>query len=125
MMTEEEVLACGPNFFRKDIPSSFAQCGLEVSPGWYPLVTRMVTRIEALLTTDVQREKTYCIQIKQKFGRLRCYSTAYSLIREDVNKIIQEAMLESDRTCEYCGEPGKLMRNKNDYLHVVCKNHNT
>jgi hypothetical protein len=125
MMTEEEVLACAPNFFRRDIPTSFSQSGLEVSLGWYPIVARMAARIEALLTTDIRREKTYCRQIKQKFGRLRCYADAYSLIRDDVSKIIQEAMLESDRTCEYCGSEGKLMKNADGYLHVVCKNHNT
>jgi hypothetical protein len=125
MMTEEEVLACGPNFFRKGVPHAFAQFGIEVGEGWYPLVARMAQRIEALLTTDVQRERTYCKQIKQKFGSLRCSFAAYSLIHDDVKKIVQEASLESDRTCEYCGAEGKLRKTKYGYLHVVCKAHNS
>lgn len=123
-MTVEELLASAPIFFRSDIPPCpFSERGVEIRPGWFPLAARMAQRIEALMTTGIIRDKTYCIQIKQKLGELRCYVAAYSLIREDVRKIVNESRLESLRTCEYCGEEGKPRKNKYGFMFVGCDKH--
>ena len=55
-------------------------------------------------------------QIKEKFGGLRVYIGYGS---PQVFGRIEAAELESLRTCENCGEPGKL-RKELDWLKTYC-----
>lgn len=71
----------------------------DVGKGWRPLVLRL---IEDLF--EMGWDGHLC-QVKEKFGGLRFYIGAGS---DGINDRIQEAEAESIRTCEGCGQPGKL-----------------
>ena len=71
----------------------YVECG----PGWYTLLDYLLTGLSA----DVQ-----VMQIKEKFGTLRCYISGGT---DDDYKLIEIAERESARTCEVCGAPGRLL----------------
>jgi hypothetical protein len=47
-------------------------------------------------------------QVKEKFGGLRFYVNCKTEDAEDIDRRIGIAAEESFRTCEICGQPGKL-----------------
>ena len=76
-----------------------------VGPGWRPLVARAVAAIEAA---------GYPVeQVKEKFGTLRIYYMGAYVPEVD------EAVRESGRVCEACGEPGRL-RERGHWLMTRC-----
>lgn len=77
------------------------RCG----PGWYPILARLEGRLRR---TDPDYQ---VYQIKEKFGTLRFYWTSRN---RDVGT---EA--EAARTCEQCGNPGRL-RKRNGWFRTVC-----
>ena len=78
--------------------------GFECSEGWYPLIYETLDKIQAIVDRDnLDLEIT---QIKEKFGELRIYTSGYT---DEIEDIIQEATKKSLKTCEVCGEPGKLV----------------
>jgi hypothetical protein len=70
-----------------------------VNFGWRKLVTKL---IEDLFLAGW--DGILC-DVKEKFGGLRFYITQNNKI---LSKLISEAGAESYKTCEMCGEPGKL-----------------
>lgn len=79
-------------------------------PGWRPLLERLLKKLDAL-GWDGE-----VAQVKQKFGTLRFYIGAGS---DEIYDAISEAERESAKTCEDCGEPGKL-RTKRYWLETLC-----
>lgn len=76
---------------------------LEVSPGWYPLLTRLDARLTAIAPSYVLQ------QCKSKFGSLSFYaapSDDVSEYNEEFNDAIRAAEWESIETCEECGATG-------------------
>jgi hypothetical protein len=59
------------------------------------------------------------LQIKEKFGRLRFY---VSNSTPEVDLAIEAAEVLSAKTCEECGEPGKV-RSSGTWLKTVCEKH--
>ncbi len=69
-----------------------------VGPGWHDIIKRLVVKLDRLgWDGDI-------IQIKEKWGTMSFYVGAGS---PEIWAAIDEAELESGRTCEDCGEPGK------------------
>ena len=61
------------------------------------------------------------LQIKEKFGTLRIYVGALDAdIANQVCKIIDDAEVESERTCELCGSPGKARGG--GWIKTLCDN---
>lgn len=84
-----------------------------VGPGWVPLVDKLIADlIELGWDKDLH-------QCKEKFGGLRFYIGASS--PEIVNRI-EMAELDSIRTCEWCGAPGKKRRS-GSWLITRCDEH--
>ncbi|MCK8476034.1 hypothetical protein [Microbacterium aurugineum] len=76
---------------------------LEVSPGWYPLLARLDTRLSAIAPGYVLQ------QCKSKFGSLSFYASPSddpSDYNEEFNETIRAAEWESIETCEECGADG-------------------
>jgi len=80
---------------------------IEIGPGWFDLVDRLLTDLP---------EGVQVSQIKEKFGTLRCY--VYHWQSEEVYARIRQAENESAKTCEVCGEPGELTGKK--WFRVRC-----
>ena len=83
------------------------RCG----PGWYPILARLEERLRQI-DSDYQ-----VYQIKEKFGTLRFYWTSRN--RDAGTAAVADAEAESARTCEQCGNPGRL-RKRNGWFRTVC-----
>jgi len=79
--------------------------GFETGDGWFKLVDQLSADITTLDKRD--GSETIAVQVKEKFGGLRFYVEGGS---EAVWKAIDEAEALSERTCEWCGEPGTTRR---------------
>ena len=77
--------------------------GFECGDGWFKIIDQLSADITALDKRD--GTTTIATQVKEKFGGLRFYIQSGS---DAVFALIDEAEALSERTCEMCGEPGKL-----------------
>ena len=76
---------------------------LDVSPGWYPLLAKLDSRLRAIAPGYVLQ------QCKSKFGSLSFYATPSNDVNDynsEFNETIRAAEWESIETCEDCGAPG-------------------
>lgn len=90
--------------------------------GWEPLIRRAAEEIEPILQKmkDDGLEYPRASQVKEKYGTLRFYMTGYT---DEIYEIVSRAEDESERTCEECGEPGKMRTHR--YWHLtLCDKHN-
>ena len=95
--------------------------GFECGNGWFPLLHKLCKNIiEALKSEGNEfREGFYVIQIKEKFGGLRYYTSYGS---KEIFGLINEAEDLSLKTCEVCGVEGKLMV-RGRWYKTVCPRH--
>lgn len=87
---------------------------IDTGPGWWPIITR--------LDRDLRKISiTYRVaQVKEKFGGLRYYTELdNSSCKDEFYARIREAEEEASRTCEECGQPGKL-RDRRGWLKTLC-----
>ena len=92
--------------------------GIEVGPGWLPLLDGVLGRIAdevARLPLELQRSFRIS-QIKEKFSELRIYY-APSSVR--IAELVFEGALYASRTCSECGGFGSLYR-VGSYLSIRC-----
>jgi hypothetical protein len=71
--------------------------------GWYPLIIELDARL-------VELDSEYEVhQVKEKFGTLEyyCHTDKYG-VRDEFNRLIQEAGKVSATICEGCGHPGQM-----------------
>jgi hypothetical protein len=85
-------------FQHLDNPGSLMNFGIECGDGWFQVIWDLCRELEAL---GVVAE-----QIKEKMGCLRVYG--YNLSTEAWDAIAR-AEERSERTCEICGKPGRLI----------------
>ena len=81
----------------------------DVGSGWGNILRNAFKQIaEAFDKAGADFSEFSVSQIKEKFGALRIYVGALDTdIADQVYKIIDDAEVESERTCEWCGSPGK------------------
>lgn len=112
--------------FQAAFPKLYANVrfGFYCPDGWLDIVWRLSEQLEPL---GVQ-----CDQVKEKFGALRFYlrdrqahaePEAVQAEREVASKLIRAAEDEADRTCEICGQPGKLGKQTTHYVRTLCPEH--
>lgn len=70
-----------------------------VGKGWAHLIHRVFDTLENIKGT------VKIVQVKEKYAGLRVY-TDYT--NDELDKIVRDAELESLKTCEQCGQPGKV-----------------
>jgi len=79
----------------------------ECNAGWYPIIERYFDGVAELL--EKHPGATFrASQIKEKLGGIRLYSDGSPVLCEPVGKLVREAEIEADRTCEVCGAAGAL-----------------
>lgn len=112
------------DLFAKRYPLIFAKAdlpwGLECGVGWDVLLASMFDKIEPVLAV-APKSKFRPLQIKEKFGALRFYYEAKGFDKASQAKIsaaVDEAETASQRTCEVCGQPGKIRRT--NWIRTVC-----
>lgn len=82
----------------------------EYLPGWKSLIDPLIEYCE--------KHNIKILQIKEKFGGLRFYTGAAP---DEFYEMVHKAEQESYKTCEVCGEPGKLY--KDGWLKTLCDKH--
>jgi len=93
---------------------SYAECG----QGWYPLVDRLFSALEKIATQDPDDENPLSvIQLKSKFGELRCYT---NWMNEAADEVIRQAEVEASYTCERCGAVESETRYDIGWHTVLC-----
>jgi hypothetical protein len=99
-------------------------CGL----GWKAIVFKLVDELDMLWNGFQGKKGADCwkiLQVKEKFGGLRFYVEFLEGSGKEApdrleasRKAIDVAETEASKTCERCGEPGKL--NGKGYIATVC-----
>jgi hypothetical protein len=94
--------------------------GFAHGDGWFNIVWRLCEGLEPLVA---EAEKATgrpfeVLQVKQTFGGLRFYT---NLSSEAIRERINAAGLESVRTCQVCGQPGRLR--EHGWIKIVCDEH--
>jgi hypothetical protein len=89
--------------------------GLEIGDGWFNILYELFEKIEPLVV-DLSFQ---ILQVKEKFGGLRCYTT--NMTNNDIYNLIREAEKKAYHTCEICGEAGTL--NNEGWAKVRCQSH--
>jgi uncharacterized protein with HEPN domain len=99
--------------------SPFARDGFDVSDGWHAIIERMSARLAVDPSLHVD-------QLKEKWGRLAVYLTPPGdeaaparISGEDLDRAIDEAEEESERTCMVCGGPGTNEK-RGRWVTVLC-----
>ena len=120
---EKQLYSKYPDIFREKDLDETRSClawGIECDDGWYDLIDNLCKELK-----NIQNKYPVNIvakQIKEKFGDLRFY---YDILNNeedgefDSKKIIKEVCdtvsryeLLSAKTCEKCGQPGRLDTSK-------------
>ncbi len=104
----QELIDSCPNLFK-------TKCfNLEVGTGWFRLINILCKELESAVIEfekdnpsldDYQKPKV--VQIKEKFGYLRCYMDNPT---KKMTDIINKYENQSCEICEECGEAGTLKR---------------
>jgi ribosomal protein L37E len=93
----------------------------QCSNGWFELIDKLMLDIEKeLAALGVPRnEWPQSIQIKEKFGTLRYYTSMPNVDgASDIQSTIGKAEDKSATTCERCGEPGHTFFT--GWAHTYC-----
>jgi len=75
----------------------------QIGKGWHPLLKEIF---------DFLPEDTCVLQVKEKFGELRVYTSAH-------HEGLQTLLNKSRTICELCGDAG-TQRRINSWVHTVC-----
>ena len=86
---------------RRPLTESLMGFGFECGDGWYKILHDLFTKIKESCRPDGFE----VIQVKEKFGGLRVYVSSGT---DEIYDLIDKAEKESEKTCETCGEPGKI-----------------
>lgn len=85
-----------------------------VGEGWIGIIDRLAADLVALgWNRDLH-------QVKEKFGGLRFY---IGVGTDAMHDRIDQSELESIKTCEVCGAPGKLRESSTGWLNTRCQEH--
>lgn len=96
---------------RSAYPRTFARLPpIEHGDGWFLILWNLCAQLEPL--------GVEAVQVKQKFGALRFYLADYP---DAVDPLIAHAEYLSARTCEVCGQPGKIR--DDGWLRALCDGH--
>ena len=63
-------------------------------------------------------------QMKEKFGELRVYWSVEDWdVREEADKLVEQAEEACSKCCVACGEEGRFMVDEKGYYGVLCEKH--
>ena len=103
-------------FFKPErSPRESLMCfGFECGDGWFQLIWDLCESIESQLAIDLH-EGFEVLQVKEKFGGLRFYTTSCS---NEIYDLVDDAEEASYITCEVCGSPGES--NQEGWIRTLC-----
>lgn len=97
-----------PHLYRRynDPPERSSMCfGFECGDGWFDLIYDLSRNIDSRLKLEPKEmaENFAVVQVKEKFGCLRYYTSGSS---ETISRMIRKAEMESTHICERCSRKG-------------------
>jgi hypothetical protein len=100
-----------------------AMCwGFSHGDGWFNIIDTLCSNIQHHLDwVNRDGEKVHqvvAVQVKEKFGTLRFY---YSGGDDEISGMVRMAESMSARTCEECGNPGKVR--DGGWISTLCDEH--
>jgi hypothetical protein len=100
--------------------TSYRWFPVQCDDGWFDLLFRLCTKLNDHIKTFPEniRKEIVITQIKEKYGTLRFHLSHYDPV---VDKIIEDAEIESASICEVCGKAGRL-RGKS-WVYTACDAH--
>lgn len=102
--------------------TALARWGIECQAGWRGLIEQLLHHLETAITEQPpeRRHDLRIVQLKEKFGRLAVYLAGEE--SPAMKAAIKEVAEQSARTCEICGEPGRLAE-RQGWWAVRCSTH--
>ena len=92
-------------------------CVCDCGDGWYNLIYELFEKIESMYKTkNISLDKFTVVQIKEKYGELRVYTTTNL---QEVHRLIDKYERLSSSICEECGGKG-VLHSKHGYLKTLC-----
>jgi hypothetical protein len=90
-----------------DLRHTLMPLGFQHGDGWFDLVSRLCESLEPVVAEAEKKSgKPFeVLQVKEKFGTLRFRVSQHT---DEIDERINSAQEESSRTCEICGQCGKL-----------------
>lgn len=114
---EKAIIEACPNLYRADGAETLMKYGFP-GDGWFDLILELSKGIEELIVKLPEDKKIFykAFEVKEKLGSLRFYMTDST---KEMNDLIYEAEMKSEKTCESCGAPGDLTQ-YNRRLFIRC-----
>jgi hypothetical protein len=116
---EKKLVERWPAWFKVggDLRHTLMPLGFVHGDGWFPLLWRLCEDLEPLVAEAEKnsRKPFEVLQVKEKFGSLRFYVSHHT---DGIDERINSAQEQSSRTCEICGQRGKLTN-----LQTRCDEH--
>jgi hypothetical protein len=90
--------------------------GIDTESGWYDLLDKCMEKLQYfcdLCTSSEEEVQVIATTIKEKYGTLRFYTSAYganSIESSIIDDIITEAEIRSAHTCEVTGKDGTVCK---------------
>jgi hypothetical protein len=106
-------------FRGKDLPltENLMPFGFECGDGWFTLLDELCTTVDRILADNDELAKEFIVvQVKEKFGTLRFYT---SPTPDAIHWVIDFAEGMSSKICERCGNPGKT--GDRGWLTTLCE----
>lgn len=98
----------------KGFEQTLEQASKELPEGWRPLFIKLCQALFEMGWNGT------LFQTKEKFGGLRFYPERIS---DEMHDRIHKAAIESFRTCQVCGAPGKNVCSSSGWYMTVCDEH--
>lgn len=117
-----KLLAAYPLLYRE-----LREWGFECGDGWFDLVWRLSADIESAARLESIPESPDVWPsvriLKQKFGSLRVQLGFDVPVSESIHALVDKAGERSIETCELCGAPAKLNREREQggWVEALCK----
>lgn len=101
---QEELYKKYPKLYKQNSLPMTQTCmcwGFECGDGWFKIIDELSAKLDAYGFVEAA-------QVKEKFGGLRFYVDGVdSDSFDEIQKHIDEAEIQSYKTCERCGQPGE------------------
>ena len=93
-----------------------------VGEGWFQLMWELGEALEAIArrSQDEGKPLMRIVQVKEKFGGLRCY---LDHAPDEAIALTQAASIRSGAICEACGEPGNPCTSSRGWRKTLCPYH--
>jgi hypothetical protein len=119
---EQKLIKRFPTWFNPngDVRHTKMHFGFWHGDGWFNILWRLCVDLEPMVRKleKATGEHFEVVQV-EKFGTLRFYVTHHTDL---IDERIVEAQMESSRTCEVCGQPGKQLKTAAG-TKAVCDTH--